>query len=64
MEKHGLDPERTLAVGDRELDILAAKAAGIDACLICRGVEAAETAAQYQIRDMEELFVLIGLERE
>ena len=64
MEKHGLTPERTLAVGDRELDILAAKAAGIDACLICRGAEVVETAAQYQIRDMEELFAVIGLERE
>ena len=64
MEKHGLNPERTLAVGDRELDILAAKVAGIDACLISRGVEVAETAAQYQIRDLEELFALIGLERE
>jgi phosphoglycolate phosphatase-like HAD superfamily hydrolase len=64
METHGLNPDRTLAVGDRELDILAAKAAGIDACLICRGAEAVETAAQHQICDLEELFAVIGLERE
>ena len=64
MEKHGLNPDRTLAVGDRELDILAAKAAGIDACLIGRGTDTAETAAQYQICDLDELFAVIGLERE
>ena len=59
MEKHALDPARTLAVGDRELDILAGKGAGIDACLVSR--RRAETAADHQIRDLRELDALVGL---
>ena len=62
MNGHGLAPEKTLAVGDRELDILAAKAAGIDACLVNRA--GAETAADYQICGLEELYAVIGLEKE
>ena len=58
-ETHGLDPARMLAVGDRELDVLAGKRAGMDACLF-RG-KGAPTAADYQIRDMAELAGLIGL---
>lgn len=59
MEKHALDPSSTLAVGDRELDILAGKNAGIDACLFSSRL--AETAADYQIRDFRELNALVGL---
>ena len=51
---------RTLAVGDRELDVLAAKNAGIDACLFAR--EPVDSAADYQIRDFRELYALVGLE--
>lgn len=62
MERHGLKREETLAVGDRELDILAAKAAGIDACLLYKtGVD---SAADYQLRSFEELYAVIGLEKE
>ena len=57
---HGLDRGRTLAVGDRELDVLAAKNAGIDACLFAR--EPVDSAADYQIRDFRELYALVGLE--
>lgn len=59
LEKHGLDPARTLAVGDRELDVLAGKRAGIDACLFSR--EERETAADWRICRMEELDALVGL---
>ena len=60
IETHGLDKDRTLAVGDRELDILAAKNAGIHACLF--SPEHRETAADYHIRDLSELDALLGLE--
>ena len=60
IQKHGLDPARTLAVGDRELDILAGKRAGTDACLFTpRPVE--DTAADYQIQDFTQLYALVGL---
>ena len=60
IETWGLDRNRTLAVGDRELDILAAKGAGIHACLFCP--EPRETAADCRIRDFTELDALVGLE--
>ena len=47
-------------MGDRELDILAAKGAGIHACLFCP--EPRETAADCRIRDFTELDTLVGLE--
>ena len=60
IETHGLDKDRTLAVGDRELDVLAAKNAGIHACLF--SPEHRETAADYRIRDLSELDALVGLD--
>ena len=59
MEKHGCDPARTMAVGDRELDILAAKNAGIEACLYTQ--EKVESAADWQIAAFTELDGLVGL---
>ena len=60
IETHGLDKARTLAVGDRELDILAAKNAGIHACLF--SPEPQETAADHRIRELTELDDLVGLD--
>ena len=60
MEKYGLDPRRTLAVGDRELDILAGKRAGADACLFSEGP--GDTAADYVIADLSGLDALVGLD--
>ena len=57
---HGLDRDRTLAVGDRELDVLAAKNAGIHACLV--DPELPETAADHRIRDLWALDALVGLD--
>ena len=58
---HGLDRDRTLAVGDRELDVLAAKNAGIHACLF--SPEPQETAADHRIRDLGSLDALVGLDQ-
>ena len=57
---HGLDRDRTLAVGDRELDVLAAKNAGIHACLV--DPELPETAADHRIRNLWALDALVGLD--
>ena len=56
---YGLDRDRTLAVGDRELDVLAAKGAGIHACLF--DPDLPETAADYRIRGLTELDALVEL---
>ena len=49
-----LDPSETLAVGDREIDVAAGKAAGLDSCLYSASME--DTAANYQVRDYGELY--------
>ena len=56
---HGCDKSRVMAVGDRELDILAAKNAGIEACLYTQ--KKVDSAADYQIADFTELDALVGL---
>lgn len=61
-ERHGLVPEKTLAIGDRELDILAGKAAGMDACLLHQ--TGADSAADWQLPDVEGLYALVGLKKE
>ena len=59
IETWGMDKARTLAVGDRELDVLAAKDAGIHACLVDPALP--ETAADYRIRDLSGLDALVRL---
>lgn len=61
MDKYALESARTLAVGDRELDILAGKRAGTDACLFAPHGADGETAADYQIQDLRQLLPLLGL---
>lgn len=59
METHGLDPAHTLAIGDRELDVRAAKEAGFSACLLTP--EPVITEADFQISDFSRFDKLIGL---
>lgn len=56
---HGLNPARTLAIGDRELDILAGKGAGTDACLFTPAPR--ESAADYQIHEIAQLADIVEL---
>lgn len=60
MEHNGCNKRRVMAVGDRELDILAAKNAGIEACLFTR--ERVASAADHQISDFRQLYALVGLD--
>ena len=59
IQKHGCDKSRMMAVGDRELDVLAAKNAGIEACLFTQ--ERVESAADYRIAAFTELDAIVGL---
>ena len=59
IEKHSCDKNRVMAVGDRELDVLAAKNAGIEACLYTK--KEVDSAADHKIADFTELDALVGL---
>lgn len=54
VERHALDVERCLVIGDRKLDILAGKRAGAVTCLYGEDQDAAPFA-DLQIRDYDEL---------
>ena len=57
MRAHALRPAETLTVGDRDIDILAGKAAGVFTCLF--GPGNAGVAADLVIHDFEELYAFI-----
>ena len=59
LEKTGLPATEFLMVGDRELDILAAQAAGVRGCLFTQGRENVETAAEFTVMRLEDLFDII-----
>ena len=59
LEKTGLPATEFLMVGDRELDILAAQAAGVRGCLFTQGRENVETAAEFTVTRLEDLFDII-----
>ncbi len=58
--KYGLIRGETIAVGDREIDILAAKNAGIDSCLFVDTDAAPHTEATYTIHSFAELEKILG----
>jgi phosphoglycolate phosphatase-like HAD superfamily hydrolase len=61
LELHNLPREETLAVGDRDIDVLAGQAAGVFTCLF--GSEADEVAADLTIRSFAELYHYLSCQR-
>lgn len=55
VERHRLDAARCLAIGDREIDIIAANRAGMRSCFF--GRETHETPADLEIHDFEQLLL-------
>ncbi len=63
--KYGLNPREVLAVGDREIDVLAGVDAGVDACLFAGPGSPflrTKTRAAHTITSLRQLPVLLGLE--
>jgi phosphoglycolate phosphatase-like HAD superfamily hydrolase len=57
VQKHHLKPEETLAIGDREIDILAGKAAGLQTCLF--GNAESSTDPDLTITDFMQLYEIL-----
>ena len=55
LERWGIDPADTVMVGDREIDMACARAAGIDGILVDPDHLVAETASKYRIDDLIEI---------
>ena len=61
MDKHGLDRKNVLAVGDRDLDILAAKDAGIASCFfVSNGVEGS-VKADYTVYSFKDMLPILDI---
>ncbi len=60
IERHALPREQVLAVGDRDLDILAGRRAGIATCLF-NAAPSPDAPPDYVIAHLDELAPLLGL---
>ena len=60
LQLHGLKREETMAVGDRDIDILAGQAAGLFSCLF--GPEADGVAADLAVGSFDELYRFLASE--
>lgn len=58
IQRYGLDPAQTLAIGDRDLDLQAAQAAGV-AYLCAYGPGPFTLEADFYVRDFDDLLVLL-----
>ena len=54
-QQYGISPEKMLMVGDRAVDIDAAKAAGADACFYNSNGIAVPAGTDFEIKEMEDL---------
>lgn len=61
IQKHGLNNGQVLAVGDRELDILAAHNAGIKGCFLDDGIIKCSMDTDYKIYSLKDLYGIIGV---
>ena len=59
LETTGRPAQEFWMIGDRELDIQAAQAAGVRGCLFTQGRENVFTAAEYQVSRLEDLFEIM-----
>ncbi len=63
LDRQGIRKDTALMVGDRVIDMLAAKNAGIDACFFAGMGQGACEVANYRISDLEEMLGVLGLRR-
>lgn len=61
MKVYNISPESAIMIGDRELDILSAKNAGIAGCLLCETETDKPTQANYTIKNLQELYQILSI---
>ncbi|QTM98219.1 HAD-IA family hydrolase [Sediminibacillus dalangtanensis] len=58
IKKHGIVPTEAIMIGDRDLDLIAAKNAGISACYYTE-LEDTNPHAEYIIKDFQQLYTIV-----
>lgn len=61
INKYKIDKSHSLAIGDRELDLMAAKNSGVKSCLFDGGCVNNSCKADYVIKHMDELYSILKL---
>lgn len=61
INKYNIEKDNAIAIGDRELDMLAAKNAGIKSCLYDRGLISSIYKADYEIESLEQLVDILKI---
>jgi phosphoglycolate phosphatase-like HAD superfamily hydrolase len=62
IQRHHLERQSVLAVGDRDIDVLAGRAAGVRTCLF--GTRLPEVGADYTIAHFAELYRILAVEND
>lgn len=60
IDKHSIRPEEAVMVGDRDIDLMAARNAGISACFFDCDNSGESEVADFRITDMEQLIARIS----
>ena len=63
IDKHNMNKKEAIMIGDRDIDILAAKNAGIKACFFSNGQSKESEYADYNIQDFNKLYGIIACEQ-
>lgn len=62
IKKYGLDPEKTVMIGDRDVDIDSGTGAGIKTCLFDEFRNADHIVCDYRVYDTRDLAKVLGVE--
>lgn len=63
MDQHNLDPKQSVMIGDRDLDVICGKNAGMDGCFFALDGGQSDGSADHQVVTMQQLYQVIGLEK-
>ncbi|WP_226582636.1 HAD-IA family hydrolase [Halobacillus litoralis] len=63
VKKHNMEKDETIMIGDRELDLLSAKNAGIHSCYFAER-DKESRYADFTVHDVKQLFSIIGVKFE
>lgn len=62
--KHGLLPDETVMLGDREIDVLCGKNAGVHSCLFDEFGTLPPSQAEFRVHNHDELYDVFGIARQ
>ncbi len=62
IDKYHLDKDSVFSIGDRNIEVLSAKAAGIKSCFFRSNDAALTSEPDYTVDSLKELYPILGIE--